>query len=118
MYPTRLIDVSPDLDSGDYWRLVEVTNSILGHYITLSHRWGTGTVKLNRYTAANMMKGVPVADLPHTYQDAIKVTRHLKVKYLWIDSICIFQDERLDIPREAVSFTTHLCPVGSDISRL
>ncbi|EXJ59239.1 hypothetical protein A1O7_06671 [Cladophialophora yegresii CBS 114405] len=102
-YPSRLIDVSPSTEAGDVWKLVDVdTEAVTGPYITLSHRWGSGTVKLQRDTHKQMLRGMPVSTLPRTYQEAITVTRHLEVRYLWVDSICIFQDERLDIQKEAV----------------
>lgn len=30
--------------------------------------------------------------IPRTFQHAIEVTRRLKIRFLWIDSICIVQD--------------------------
>jgi hypothetical protein len=30
-------------------------------------------------------------ELPKTLQDAINLTRHLKIRYLWVDSLCIIQ---------------------------
>ncbi|KIX04940.1 uncharacterized protein Z518_05811 [Rhinocladiella mackenziei CBS 650.93] len=101
-YPSRLIDVAPENTPAGYWRLVEVAmGHITGPYMTLSHRWGSGTVKLEHRTQADMLRGMPLSVLPGTYQDAIRVARHLAVRYLWIDSMCIFQDERLDIQKEA-----------------
>ncbi|EXJ81644.1 hypothetical protein A1O1_07709 [Capronia coronata CBS 617.96] len=69
--------------------------------MTLSHRWGAETFKLQQSTQGNMLRGLPVSVLPGTYQDAVRVARRFNVRYLWIDSICIFQDERLDIQNEA-----------------
>ena len=40
-------------------------------------------------------------EIPKTFQDAIKVTRWLGVKYLWIDSFCIVQDDVLEWQTEA-----------------
>ncbi|KAB2099755.1 hypothetical protein AG0111_0g11925 [Alternaria gaisen] len=37
-----------------------------------------------------------IKDLPQTIQDAIFVTRQLKLEYLWIDSMCIIQDSEED----------------------
>ena len=39
--------------------------------------------------------------LPQTYQDAIIVTRRLGLQYLWIDSLCIIQNDTQDWEREA-----------------
>ena len=119
-YPTRLIDVEPPGLPSNFWRLIEVQNeSITGHFMTLSHRWGSGNIKLERMTQQKLLDGMHLSILPGTYQDAINVVKHLNVRYLWIDSICsyfpctsivtiylidsqgIFQDERTDIQKEA-----------------
>ena len=36
-----------------------------------------------------------------TFQDAISVARHLRVRALWIDALCIVQDDKHDWQREA-----------------
>ncbi|KAH7239613.1 hypothetical protein MRS44_015121 [Fusarium solani] len=40
-------------------------------------------------------------EVPKTFQDAIVVTHELGVPYLWIDSLCIIQDDISDWGREA-----------------
>ncbi|EKG10507.1 Heterokaryon incompatibility [Macrophomina phaseolina MS6] len=35
---------------------------------------------------------MPLYDLPRTVQDAIRLARSLKIRYIWIDSLCIIQD--------------------------
>ena len=39
--------------------------------------------------------------LPATFQDAILVTRGLGLDYIWIDSLCIVQDDSADWMQEA-----------------
>ncbi|KAL1643339.1 hypothetical protein SLS58_005010 [Diplodia intermedia] len=39
---------------------------------------------------------IPFASLPLTFQHAVQTTRELKVRYLWIDSLCIIQDSADD----------------------
>lgn len=39
--------------------------------------------------------------MPQTLQDAIKITRLLGVRYIWIDALCIIQDSREDWKRES-----------------
>ena len=39
--------------------------------------------------------------MPSTFQDAIEVTRRLGVRYIWIDALCIVQDDRQDWERES-----------------
>jgi hypothetical protein len=40
--------------------------------------------------------GISMNGLPQTIQDAIEVTRRLKLRYLWVDSLCILQDSEDD----------------------
>ena len=37
-----------------------------------------------------------VDDLPPNFKDAIEVTRRLRLRYLWIDALCIIQDDLSD----------------------
>lgn len=37
-----------------------------------------------------------VANFPKTFRDAIEITRALEIPYLWIDSLCIVQDDQED----------------------
>ncbi|KAK0648659.1 heterokaryon incompatibility protein-domain-containing protein, partial [Cercophora newfieldiana] len=39
------------------------------------------------------LAGIQYMDLPKTLQDAVDVTRALQVPYLWVDSLCIIQDD-------------------------
>lgn len=66
-------------------------------YAALSHRWGT----LQHCTAtkerlAVLHVGVPISELPQTFQDAITVVKRLQINYLWIDALCIIQDSEED----------------------
>jgi len=74
-------------------------------YVALSHCWGSGrvgrVVRTTKKTFPDFTKAVDVARLNRTYQDAIMVTRRLGFRYLWIDSLCIIQDDKDDWEREA-----------------
>jgi hypothetical protein len=48
-----------------------------------------------------LKKAIPVSSMPRTFQDALCVARSLKMKYLWIDSLCIVQDSQEDWHRES-----------------
>jgi Heterokaryon incompatibility protein (HET) len=39
-------------------------------------------------------------DLPQTLKDAISVTQELHIRFLWIDSLCIVQDDAEETPTE------------------
>jgi hypothetical protein len=42
------------------------------------------------------MKKIEYSSLPRTFQDAVLVARSLTIRYLWIDSLCIIQDDEKD----------------------
>lgn len=48
-----------------------------------------------------LAEGASISILPRTFQDAIKVCRHLEIRYIWIDSLCIVQDDIYDWERES-----------------
>jgi hypothetical protein len=43
---------------------------------------------------------IPWSHLPKTFRDAIYFIRRLGIEYVWIDSLCIIQDDREDKARE------------------
>lgn len=61
-------------------------------YSALSHCWG-GKVDV-RLTKTNQdeMRNIQIQSLPKNFQDAIAATRKLGMRYLWIDSLCIVQN--------------------------
>ena len=42
------------------------------------------------------MESIPYVQLPRTLQDAITICRSLKVPFLWVDTLCIIQDDDRD----------------------
>lgn len=42
---------------------------------------------------------IPSDRLPKTIQDALQITRAIGEKYLWVDALCIIQDDMLDVQR-------------------
>jgi hypothetical protein len=71
-------------------------------YVALSYRWGTqNNLKTTKQTLGDHQKGIPLESLPKTLRDAVTVTRRLSIRYLWIDSICIIQDDKADWATEA-----------------
>lgn len=97
--PRRVIDVNP----GHEPFLFESLGEFFGEWVALSHCWGTeNTFKTTSETYASRCRGFRWEKLPKTFQDAVTVTRMLGVRYLWIDSICIIQDD--GYVNEALSF--------------
>ncbi|EAA26535.1 hypothetical protein NCU03484 [Neurospora crassa OR74A] len=73
-------------------------------YITLSHCWGPPEKRPITTTRANLSvrtERISFAELPETFQDAVVLTRKLGQRYLWIDSLCIIQDDENDWAQEA-----------------
>lgn len=98
--PTRVIDVGPA--DGSVQPRLHPTESETGQWATLSHCWGrTVTIKLTSDTLDKRLRGIPMAEMPQNFRDAIVVTRMLGIRYLWIDSLCIIQDSSKDWLQES-----------------
>ena len=91
--PTRLLDIE-FRDTSKNIRLIETRYIVRrGQYISLSHCWGrTPVLCLRTGDSARLRNGIPVKSLPKTFRHAVEVTKHLTIRYLWIDSFCIIQD--------------------------
>ncbi|EMD84676.1 hypothetical protein COCHEDRAFT_1189387 [Bipolaris maydis C5] len=90
----------------DHAKLVETKEGQKGCYVALSHCWGNSEnqpLKTTKENYAERLAGIPLKDLPKTFRDAVKVTKHIRVKYLWIDSLCIIQDDIEDWKQEAAN---------------
>lgn len=73
-------------------------------YATLSHCWGAGAVATTtRATLEAHEAGIPLSSLPLLFQDAIAVARALGLRYLWIDALCIVQDDMDEWKTEAAN---------------
>jgi len=97
--PTRLLDVGP-LES-DSIRLI-VTTGQKGSYIALSHCWGGGIeMRTTRDSIEARKRQILYSELPRTFQDAVTVTRDVSLRYLWIDALCIVQDDSEDWEKES-----------------
>ncbi|KAM7208155.1 Heterokaryon incompatibility protein (HET) domain containing protein [Naviculisporaceae sp. PSN 640] len=71
-------------------------------YICLSHVWGHRPfVRTKSGNLASHKQSLDIDNLPQTFRDAIRYTRELGVRYLWIDSLCIIQDSHADWTIEA-----------------
>lgn len=108
--PTRLLDVGRDLGTQDStlssMRLVQ-GQSCQGPYAALSYCWGPDRdLILTQESESRLRTGVDVSEFPGTLRDAVIVTRRIGIQYLWIDALCIFQDQenpesKADWAREA-----------------
>ncbi|KAK4203361.1 heterokaryon incompatibility protein-domain-containing protein [Triangularia verruculosa] len=102
--PTRLIDlgtpahphlklVEPHAD-GQQHLLKQISQS---GFMALSYCWGGDQkAKLTTSNHTSYTRSIPLPSLDRTLQDAIHVARAIGFQHLWIDSLCILQDDDLD----------------------
>ncbi|KAF2833349.1 HET-domain-containing protein [Ophiobolus disseminans] len=103
-YPTRLLEIGKDQSDNIIVRLIQSANHrmLSPPYCTLSHCWGKAQIiQLNERTRTSLESGIFVDQMPLTFREAIAITMKLGVRYIWIDSLCIIQDSRLDWLHEA-----------------
>ena len=58
-------------------------------------------LKLTKETLEQREKGIQRSLLPRTLRDAIKICKWLNINYLWIDALCIVQDDLVEWNEEA-----------------
>ncbi len=97
--PTRLIKIQA-LPCGAYDLRVDCPVGPV-KYAALSYCWGGEQVhKTTIERLPAYRRNIRWDNLPKTIQEAIKVTAALDMEYLWVDSICIIQDDDEDKARE------------------
>ncbi|KAH6666119.1 heterokaryon incompatibility protein-domain-containing protein [Halenospora varia] len=108
--PTYLLDLSAPDDGGDNStapiKLIESANRPNERYIAVSHCWGEPARKpltTTKSTLSLRKKGISFEELPKSFQDTVIMTRALGVRYLWIDSLCICQDDDKEWERESAA---------------
>ncbi|UPL01909.1 hypothetical protein LCI18_012843 [Fusarium solani-melongenae] len=90
--PTRVLDLGVDASARvSLWEPM----GRRGRYACLSYCWGKSefTVTTRGNLKDHLELGIELKDLPQTFQDAVEITRELKLRYLWIDALCIIQDD-------------------------
>lgn len=99
--PTRLLDVEGTTDR-DHVTLIETHGISVPDYACLSYCWGGLQPIVNSTTRKSPPEGwtISLHELPKTFRDAIHVLRRLGYRYVWIDSLCIIQDDLDDKERE------------------
>jgi hypothetical protein len=70
-------------------------------YLTLSHCWGTYMPML-KDSLHKMIIEIDFEDLPETFQDAVIFARKTDQRFIWIDCLCIIQDDSEDWQTESV----------------
>ncbi len=102
--PTRLLEVPPSSDTIYLRHGASLPSPPKDtRYIALSHCWGqSGTPFTTTHSTLPLRTtGIPTSLLPQTFRDAVALAHHLNIPYLWIDSLCIIQDDAADWAAEA-----------------
>lgn len=97
--PSRVIDIGYNPTAKSF---IFESNGTVAPYVALSHCWG-GNI-LSRTEKGNLqerLQGIELSSLAQNFQDAIKITRDLGLRYIWIDALCIIQDDEEDWMKEA-----------------
>ncbi|KAI1412156.1 HET-domain-containing protein [Hypoxylon sp. FL1857] len=82
--------------------LVDAADQLRERYVALSYCWGPEEQKtlLKKENKQQLFDDIPFENLDATVQDAVTVTRSLGFQYLWIDALCIVQDDKEAKARE------------------
>lgn len=106
LHPTRLIDVGdtsrpPKLVETSLFRNYGRNGEILARYIAFSYCWGSSghsssLLRTTRDSLASRLQSIPINTMPQAFRDAVAICRELQIPFLWIDSLCIIQDDIRD----------------------
>jgi hypothetical protein len=96
--PTRVIEIS---ESHDRVRLRLVENHHNEAYTALSYCWGGDQdTKTTTSNVEGRKTEIGFDSLPQTLKDAITVTKELGIRFLWVDALCIIQNDIRDTSHE------------------
>ena len=93
--PKRFLSVGSSESS--ITRLIEAVEVGRASYVALSHRWGGNKfLTTTRETIEERKRCIEWRSLSPVFQDAIYMTRALGLQHIWIDALCIIQDDSED----------------------
>ncbi|KAH8662383.1 hypothetical protein BX600DRAFT_466300 [Xylariales sp. PMI_506] len=109
--PRRVLDLGSVEDPGGAsflesdLRLLE-TSGQQAKYVTLSYSWGSyRDFRTLRDNYQDRLAGIRFKKLPPVFAQAVKITRGLGIRYLWIDALCIIQEDPEDWSHEAAQMS-------------
>jgi len=86
----------------DTWLMCLIDSPLGADHVALSYVWGqTTALRTVQANLKNLQKPQYLrrqdifSRIPKTIQDAIALTQLLHERYLWVDSLCIIQDDRV-----------------------
>jgi hypothetical protein len=103
--PTRVLEIGSD-DTKPTFRLL-CSPSTKARYACLSHCWGNSrAIVTEKATLETYTQGISWDMLPETFQEAVLIARKLGLQYLWVDSLCIIQDDIQDWRKESAQMAS------------
>ncbi|KAK7747109.1 hypothetical protein SLS62_009164 [Diatrype stigma] len=105
IWPKRVLQIDP---SSARVRLVPFNKSMDQQYTALSYCWGPGQppFKATQTTLPALRDGISVKVLPRTIADAVRFSLQIGCTLIWVDSLCIVQDDPADWDEESGKMST------------
>jgi len=98
--PLRLIAISPDDRPLKLVRRDSTINPT--KYAALSYCWGKSLqLRTTKATLSRFTEEIPSELIPKTWTDAIHIAQALRIPHIWIDALCIVQDDEAEWEHEA-----------------
>jgi hypothetical protein len=118
--PSRLVDVEAFHGSSSDVRLID-NDGTAERYTTLSYCWGKTRTFITTSRSLRLRQvRIRYKYLPKTFRDAIEITRQLGIRYIWIDALCIVQDDRRDWESESAKmgaiYSASFLTIAADLS--
>lgn len=112
LLPSRILELLDPSDNEKGVRLIETGRKIRGTYACLSYCWGTLKTQIGQTTRKNLpgyLQYIPFNELPPTVIDTIILCFRLGFRFLWVDRLCIVQDD----PKDWLEEASRMCEVYS-----
>ena len=94
--PTRLIEIGGTMENISI-RLRQTKEVGIVPFVALSYCWGgEQPMKCIKSNVDSYRNAIPFEKQPPTIKDTVKVCRGLKFQYLWVDALCIIQNDPYD----------------------
>ncbi|KAI0889154.1 HET-domain-containing protein [Annulohypoxylon maeteangense] len=100
--PSRVLHITENGEPFPQVQLLVTIERQTGYYTALSYCWGGPQPFQLTKSNLRALQGTTIESnlLPQTLKDAVRVTHLLGLRYLWIDALCIVQDDPEDKKRE------------------
>lgn len=93
--PKRLLSIGSSMGSRLHLVRTQDLDPENVQYAALSYCWGSAGVpgKTTKNNQTSYLKEIPTESLPATIHDALMISRSVNIRYLWVDALCIVQDD-------------------------